>query len=88
MLEILIIAGIVWFVHFSFQEGNILEKWYYLIEPLGEKWAKVLGMCLVCFGFWFGSLICLLMGWSELYVFPALMIAEFFNPVNKIEDDS
>lgn len=85
--EILIIAGAVWFMHWSFQEGNIFEKWYMLIEPFGEYWAKPLGMCLVCFGFWFGSVLVLLFGFNELSVFPALMIAEYLSPKKEVDGE-
>lgn len=49
------------FIDFCFNEGNVLD-FYYLwiityIEPLYPKLAKPLGVCNVCFNFWFSTFL-------------------------------
>jgi len=63
------------FIDFCFNEGNIFD-FYYLwvitnIEPLYPKLAKIMGVCNICFNFWFSS-----------FLFPLLLLSFklSFNP--------
>lgn len=52
------------FLDFCLNQGNIFD-WYYLfllrkVEPNHPKWAKVLGMCPICFGFWISTALFIL----------------------------
>ena len=56
------------FIDFCFNEGNVLDFYYLwvitVIEPLYPKLAKPLGVCNVCFNFWFST-----------FLFPLLLIS-------------
>lgn len=49
-------ANITYFIDFCFNEGNILDFYYKFIlnnvKPYSEKLFKLLGGCIICFGFW------------------------------------
>lgn len=52
--------GLIKLIDFSFNEGNVLDWYYMLILKLEDKYPKlfkVLGGCLICFGFWFYNFI-------------------------------
>lgn len=45
-----------YFLEFTFYEGNILDFYYDFLEehiqPRSPKLAKVMGLCMICMGFW------------------------------------
>lgn len=48
-------AQLVKFIDFCFSDGNVLDWYYLLILRLQDnhpKLFKVLGGCIICFGFW------------------------------------
>ncbi len=52
------------FIDFCFNDDNILDFYYQFlkqkVKPKHPKLAKILGMCIVCFGFWIATLFFIL----------------------------
>lgn len=75
------------FIDFSMNEDNILDWYYKLIMTINnQKIAKLLGGCIVCFGFWI-NLICfnlyyfllldLPFSWKYILIIPYIGISQF-----------
>lgn len=47
-------AGIVMLFQFSMWKGNMLEDYHDWLEEFPDLISKPLGLCIVCFGLWFG----------------------------------
>lgn len=49
------------FIDWCFNEGNIFSNYYiFLLEkvkPVAPNLSKVMGLCIVCFGFWFNIVL-------------------------------
>ena len=76
---------LVVFIDFCMNSQNIFD-WYYLIilervQPKHPKWAKVLALCPVCFGFWVSSALFLVyyfkLGISWPLYFPYIAICQY-----------
>jgi len=52
----LVWAGMVMLFDYCMWEGNIFSWYYDLLKKSKYKITKMLGLCCVCFGFWFGLL--------------------------------
>lgn len=76
---------LVVFLDFCLNEGNIFDWWYILIldyvKPKSPKWAKVLAMCPVCFGFWVSTALFFLyhfeLGIGTAFYFPYIAVAQY-----------
>lgn len=51
----------IYFIDFCFNEGNIFDFYYnFIVDKVSIRYpglAKVLGMCMACFGFWLSFLL-------------------------------
>jgi hypothetical protein len=75
------------FIDFCFNEGNIFDWYYKFLLKLEDKYpklAKPLGLCPICFGFWFNLIFfcivnILLFKISFIYIILSIGINSFIN---------
>jgi hypothetical protein len=76
---------LVVFLDFCTNDGNIFD-WYYIlilnyIKPKSPKWAKVLAMCPICFGFWVSTALFVLyhfkLGIDIAFYFPYIALCQY-----------
>lgn len=74
------------FIDFSMNDKNIFD-WYYKwllnkVEPTHPKLSKLLGMCVVCFGFWIASFLFILYHYylkmDIIYYIPYIVVCEYY----------
>lgn len=70
--QILIIAFTVFAIWQVLQEGHILHKLGIVLEKLPEWLHKPVFTCPICMTFWYGILICWVLGFQFWLVAPAM----------------